>query len=192
MFLHLWSQQQIGIAELLQALFLLLLIVVPTVLKFFGEQTAQKERKRLTEKDLKEKLLDAFQTAVAEEPREEPVVRPRPKKERKRKQPELVMETDNEFPTRGTPLVRELAPQGEGSRFDAKPGTLDSSQILSPSVEPTVQPTLESMTGIYDAPPGGESSAQALLTVDLFRVLTTPNGVRQAVVLGEILRRPDF
>ena len=192
----LWAQQQEPhwLVVLGQLLFLLLIFVVPTVLKFFGEQAAQKERQRLakTDEDLQEKLLDAFRAAVTEESREEQVVRPRLKKDRKRRQIESVLEADAELPTRGTPLVRELAPQGEGSRFDAQPGTLDASQILAPSIEPTVQPTLESMTGIYDAPPGGEQNAQTPLAVDIFRMLTTPGGVRQAVVLSEILRRPEY
>ena len=187
-----WAQQQIGIGELIQLLFLILIVVVPTVLRFFGEHAAQKQRQRLTEEEVQKHLLDAFNAAVAEESREEPVIRPRPKKERKRKPTDSVLATDAEPPTRGTPLSRELAPQGEGSRFDAKPGTLEASQILTPSVEPTVQPTLESMTGIYDVHYGGETNTQMPLVVDMFRMLTTPDGVRQAIVLSEILRRPEW
>ena len=190
----LWAQrQQGGVEQLFQLLLVLLLFVVPTVIKFFGEKAAQKGRQRLAEEEMQKHLLDAFNTVVTEESGEEPspVVRPKPKKERKRKQTDLVVENGDVFPTRGT-LSRELAPQGEGSRFDVTSGTFDGAQILMPSVEPTVQPALESMTGIYDAPPGSDQNLPTPLAVDIFRMLTTPNGVRQAVVLGEILRRPEL
>ena len=183
-----WAQQPNGIVELLQLLFVLLLIVVPAVIKFFAAQTAQKNQRQLEEQSLEEQLREAFNAAVAEESG----VRPRPKPAKKRKPTELVLELDDDRSARGSPLVRELAPQGEGARFDASPGTFDSSLALTPSVEPTVQPTLDSMTGIYDAPPDSEHLAQTALAVDIYQMLTTPSGIRQAVVLGEILKRPEY
>ena len=189
--LPLWAQQPKGFAELFQFLVVLLIFVVPAVIKYFAERTANKDRKRLEEQAVENHLRDVFlRESLGEETSEVTRVRPRPKKERKRKQAELVLGPVDEPPTHGTPLSRGLAPQGEGARFDAQPGTLDASQILSPSIEPTVQPMLESLTGIYDSPPGGEQPAQTPLAVDIYRMLTTPGGIRQAVVLGEILRRP--
>ena len=183
--LPLWAQQN-DIFELIKALAILLLIVVPAIIKFFAAQAAQNAPRRQAERTLEQHLRETFSAGEQEE------VRQRPKQVKKRKRAEAAFESANDRPAHGTPLVRELAPQGEGSRFDVRPGTLDGTLILTPSVEPTVQPTLESMTGIYDAPPGGEQAAQTPLAVDIFQMLTTPGGIRQAVVLGEILKRPEF
>ena len=189
-FFPLWAQRN-GFAELMQLLIVLLVIVVPTIIKFFGELTANKDRRRLEEQAIEKHLHDIFNRATTDgEVTEATNVRPRPKKERKRKRAELVLESIDDQPTRGMSLSRELAPQGEGSRFEVQPGTLDGSLVLTPSIEPTVQPTLDSMTGIYDTPPGSEHPNQVLLAADIYRMLTTPTGIRQAIVLGEILRRP--
>ena len=190
-FLSLWAQAN-DFVGLIQALLVLLLIVVPAVIKYFSAKAAQKDQQRLAEKTLEQRLHEAF-SAVAEDIPEEPVARPRPKPPKKRKQTTgTLVSADDRSPTRGTRLSRELTPQGEGSRFDVQPGTLDGSLTLTPSVEPTVQPMLESMTGIYDTPFGSEQSIQTPLAVDIFQLLTTPSGIRQAVVLGEILKRPEF
>ena len=185
----LWAQAN-GMAELIQALLVLLLIVVPAVIKYFSAKAAQKNQ-QLAEKTLEQHLHEAFSVAD-EELAEQPVARPRPKPPKKRKQPESTIGSAGNRQTHGTRLSRELAPQGEGTRFDAMPGTLDASLTLTPSVEPTVQPTLESLTGIYDAPSDSEQSTQTPLAVDIFQMLTTPSGIRQAVVLGEILKRPEL
>jgi len=188
--LSLWAQQN-GFAELVKLLIVLLIIVVPAVIKFFGELAAKTDRRRREELAIEKHLRDVFsQTPTDKEVPEAVLGRPRPKKERKRKRAELVLEPIDEHTIRGMSLSRELAPQGEGSRFESRPGTLDGSLVLTPSIESTVQPTLDSMTGIYDAPSGSAHSAQTSLAVDIYRMLTTPSGIRQAVILGEILRRP--
>ena len=194
-FIPLWAQQQQQnvIGELFQLLIILLVFVVPAVIKYFTGQAALKKQQQLAEQTLEEHLREAFSTAAAEEAPKEFVVRQRPKPPKKRKRTELVLESDTDQPTAHRPsLSRELAPQGEGIRFEARPGTFDASQTLIPRVEPTVQPMLDSMTGIYDVPSDGKQSTHTLLAVDILRMFTTPSGAQQAVVLGEILKRPEF
>ncbi len=189
--ISLWAQQQQnGIAEFIPIIIMLLLFVLPNVLKYFAEQAAKKKQREIEERQQQKRLQDVFSLSSAAEEVSPP---PKPKKERRRKKTELVPSVDAERSTHGTRLSRELTPQGEGVRFDARPGTLDATQVLAPSVEPTVQPMLESMTGIYDAPSASEQSADAApLARDIFQTLSTPNGLRQTVILSEIFKRPEY
>ena len=115
---------------------------------------------------------------------------PKPKRSRKRQRPveKLTPETQSE-PTRRKALARELNPQGEGTRFDAQPGTLDESQIVAPSIEPTVKPQLESLTGVFETQTENMSQQSG---INLQQLLTTPDGIRQAILLAEIMKRPEF
>ncbi|MDR1484118.1 MAG: hypothetical protein LBT09_04770 [Planctomycetaceae bacterium] len=89
-------------------------------------------------------------------------------------------------------LARELPQQGHGSRFEAAPGTLNAIQ-LAPTVEATVNPDLDSLTGIYDQPAqSSNDNSQSQNAINLYNILTTPEGVRNSVVLSEILNRPQF
>jgi len=98
-------------------------------------------------------------------------------------------------PTRKKALVKTLAPQGEGHRFVADPGTLDTTNIVAPTIDPTVKADLGSMTGIYD-----QQSAAARATrrtaptveVNLLHILQRPEGICQAVILAEIMNRPAW
>ncbi|MDR1052890.1 MAG: hypothetical protein LBL39_01835, partial [Planctomycetaceae bacterium] len=87
-------------------------------------------------------------------------------------------------------LTRELPQQGQGSRFEAAPGTLASIQ-LTPQVEATVKPELDSLTGIYDPKEQDENSTNQL-SINLIELLTTPEGIRNSVILSEILNRPNY
>ena len=87
-------------------------------------------------------------------------------------------------------LANALQPQGVGVRFEASPGTFDSSQIVTPSVEPTINPNLESMTGAFDVQTPTNDFFKDRL--GLRQLLTTPKGIRQAVILSEIMKRPEF
>lgn len=89
-------------------------------------------------------------------------------------------------------LTRELAPQGEGRRFEADPGTLNTTNLVAPSIESSVMPILESMTGIYDAAPASSEQQDQPLTLDIQKLITKPDGIRQAIILSEILKRPEF
>ncbi|GHT14998.1 hypothetical protein FACS1894170_12420 [Planctomycetales bacterium] len=92
-------------------------------------------------------------------------------------------------PIKRQPLIRTLMPQGEGSRFDAAPGALDTSSIVSSAVEATVQPQLESLTGIYEqVQPYNESGGTN--AAGLPRFLTSMEDIRSAVVLAEIFGPP--
>ena len=98
-------------------------------------------------------------------------------------------------PPRQKTLVKKLSPQGEGQRFLVDPGTLDASNIVAPTIDPTVKPDLGSLTGIYE-----QQSAAARATrrtaptveVNLLNILVKPEGICQAVILAEIMNRPTW
>ena len=91
-------------------------------------------------------------------------------------------------------LVKKLAPQGEGHRFVADPGTLDTSHIVSSSIDPTVKPELGSITGIYDqdAAMGTTRRTAPTIELNLLESLKRPEGICQAVILAEIMNRPAW
>ncbi|MDR0870449.1 MAG: hypothetical protein LBN39_06610, partial [Planctomycetaceae bacterium] len=117
------------------------------------------------------------------------------RKRKRRKQPKeednyvLVLDDDPPQPHRGT-LSKELNPLGEGTRIEAAPGTLNASQIVAPSIEPTVKPELESLTGIYETTASGV--VQNVQTFDAKKMLTQPDGIRQGIIWSEILKRPEW
>ena len=98
-------------------------------------------------------------------------------------------------PSRHKALAKKLAPQGEGQRFAVDPGTLDASNIVASTIDPTVKPDLGSITGIYE-----QQSAAARATrrtaptveVNLFDSLTRPGGICQAIILAEVMNRPAW
>ncbi len=127
--------------------------------------------------------------------RQEQQHRPPEREARPAPRPEMAWEQDRiqEEEQRGrTALVRELAPQGVGQRFEVAPGTLDASNLEGTSLEPTVKPTLDSMTGIYEASPTSEERPDQPLTLDIQKLMARPEGIRQAIILAEILKRPDY
>ncbi len=185
-FATLWGQPAGGGGgDVIKLLIALLVLVGPILFRFLAEQGAKKDQKPLDDKEMQKQLHDAFASTPTEE---EPAGSNRAKRERKRKrtggvEPESTTASN-------VALSRQLAPQGEGSRFEAHPGTLGG-LTLTPTVEPTVQPMLESLTGIYDEPTTS-ASQQSPLATELFQLLSTPTGIRQAVILGEILKRPEY
>ena len=95
-------------------------------------------------------------------------------------------------PPRRQALSKKLAPQGEGHRFEADPGTLDPSQILSPTIDPTVRPDLYSMTGIYEQGVQYADRSKPTISLNLSDCLAKPEGIVQAVILAEILNKPAW
>jgi hypothetical protein len=93
--------------------------------------------------------------------------------------------------TRGS-LSRSLPQQGQGTRFEAVPGTLDASQIVAPAINPNVNPTLESMTGIYDNNSPSIESNITEQTINIHNILTSPDGIRNSIILAEILTHPKY
>jgi type IV secretory pathway VirB10-like protein len=88
-------------------------------------------------------------------------------------------------------LRKTLSPQGEGSRFDAAPGTLDTSALVTPSVEVTVNPQLGSLTDIYEqAQTYNDSVSGTADAAGLQRFLTSVDDIRSAVILAEIFGPP--
>ncbi|MDR0337848.1 MAG: hypothetical protein LBI18_12240 [Planctomycetaceae bacterium] len=183
----LWSQ---GGGEQIIGVIIFLLLVVGQILKAYFDarsvQTGEEKtlRKPKPHSDLEESLNQVSFSQATKPPRE---------RKRISRKSSLVTETisENARKTRGT-LSRELAPQGEGSRFETTTGTLHSSQIIAPSIEPTVQPMLESMTGIYETASVASENQSQSLTLDVQKLLAGSEGLRQAVILAEILKRPNF
>jgi hypothetical protein len=179
----LWSQGGGGI------ILLLLLVVAQALKAYFDARSARAEEGKISKKSTQQDSDAESDDYLS--------LQPKPRKERKRSSKkqsvlkETVISADNNRKIRGT-LSRELAPQGEGTRFEAAPGTLDESQIVAPSVEPTVKSMLESMTGIYEASPTSSEPQSQPLTLDIQKLIAKPEGVRQAIILAEILKRPNY
>ena|GEM_PF-1873733 len=89
-------------------------------------------------------------------------------------------------------LSKKLSPQGEGHRFYADPGTLNVSQIVTPSIDPTVKPDLYSITGIYEEGALFADRSQPAISINLADTLAQPNGIIQAVILAEIFNKPAW
>lgn len=91
-------------------------------------------------------------------------------------------------------LVKKLAPQGEGHRFVADPGTLDTSNIVASTIDPTVKPGLGSITGIYeqDVAIGATQQTVPMLELNLLDGLRKPEGICHAIIFAEIMNRPAW
>jgi len=106
-----------------------------------------------------------------------------------------VFDVPRNEPPRQKALVKKLSPQGEGRRFVADPGTLDATNIVAPTIDPTVKPDLGSMTGIYEqqsAAARATRRAVPTIEVNLLDFLQRPEGICQAVILAEIMNRPAW
>ena len=89
-------------------------------------------------------------------------------------------------------LSKTLSPQGEGHRFDTDPGTLNTARIVAPTIDPMVNPHLESITGIYEEGAMFGDRVQPAITLNLADCFAKPEGIVQAVILSEILKRPAW
>jgi hypothetical protein len=198
----LWSQA--GGEQIIGAIIFLLLVVAQILKAYFDARSARigEEKNKPGQKSARKLIIDEqsdsddpFSQIFSQISQPYQTAQTKPPRERKRttRKQSLVTETSTETArkTRGT-LSRELAPQGEGARFETTTGTLNPSQIIAPSIEPTVKPMLESMTGIYEASPTTSELQPQSLTFDIHKLIASPEGIRQAVLLSEILKRPDF
>ncbi|MDR1142030.1 MAG: hypothetical protein LBL62_10080, partial [Planctomycetaceae bacterium] len=178
----LWSQG--GVEQFIGAIIFLLLIIAQILKAYFNTRSIQAEEENRLQKQI--------QISDLEEDLEEPLnpfpvlQTAKPSRERKRTHRKQSFATESTpetaRKTRGT-LSRELAPQGEGSRFETTTGTLNQSQIIAPSIESTVKPMLESITGIYETPPVSSEDQSQPLTLDIQKLIASPGGLRQAVLL---------
>ena len=89
-------------------------------------------------------------------------------------------------------LVKKLSPQGEGQRFAVDPGTLNTTNIVAPTIDPHVKPELESITGIYEQGVTFGESPPPAISLNLADWLARPEGICQAVLFAEILNRPAW
>jgi hypothetical protein len=95
-------------------------------------------------------------------------------------------------PSQRQALSKKLSPQGEGQRFDADPGTLDTARVLAPTIDSTVKPELESITGIYEEGVMFAEGSKPAITLNIADYLAKPEGIVHAVILSEILNRPAW
>jgi len=107
-----------------------------------------------------------------------------------------VFDEPKRAPTRQQALVKTLSTQGEGHRFEADPGTLNTSHIVAPSIDPTIKPDLGSMTGIYEQQSAATKAATRrtapTVEVNLLEGLMKPEGLCQAIIFAEIMNRPAW
>jgi hypothetical protein len=199
----LWSQA--GGEQIIGAIIFLLLVIAQIFKAYFDARSARigEEKNKPVQKSARQPTVDEqsdsenpFSQTLSQIPvQTAQTAQTKPLRERKRttrkqyRVTETAVEPDRK--TRGT-LSRELAPQGEGARFETSTGTLDPLQIVAPTIESTVKPMLESMTGIYEASPTSAELQPQSLTFDVHKLIASPEGIRQAVFLSEILKRPDF
>ena len=130
------------------------------------------------------------------------ITRPKPSKQQKpgkmrlseRQSPKNVWDVPGSTstdPFKKQALAKKLSPQGEGRRFEADPGTLDPTRIVAPTIDPTVKPELESITGIYDGEAAStEKRSTPAMALNVADWLAKPEGIWQAVILAEVLNRP--
>jgi len=125
-----------------------------------------------------------------------PIKQQKPNKQRLTDGQRSVFDDMKAEPIRQKALIKKLAPQGEGHRFVAAPGTLDATSIVAPTIDPTVKPDLGSMTGIYDQQSAAARAATRqtapTVEVNLLDILKRPEGICQAVILAEIMNRPTW
>ena len=107
-----------------------------------------------------------------------------------------VFDEPKKAPSRQQALVKTLSTQGEGHRFEADPGTLNTSNIVAPTIDPTVKPDLGSMTGIYEQQSAAARAATRRIAptveVNLLDGLMKPEGLCQAIIFAEIMNRPAW
>ncbi|MDR2642787.1 MAG: hypothetical protein LBC74_08325 [Planctomycetaceae bacterium] len=163
-----------------------------------ARQTAINKAKSNAEKQNQNQNYSTNQDQVAEQ---EIIYTSKPSEQKKKRnfrkaQPqipdEIIDNTTKEPKNTRKVLVRELPQQGQGSRFEVAPGTLKSIQ-LTPIVEATVNTELDSLTGIYEQhTQNTEEDKQTQNIINLNDILTTHEGIRNSVILSEILNRPHF
>lgn len=151
-------------------------------------------------------IKEASETSKQQKPDAEDdlviIARPKPGKQAKTskqrsltRQPQgegLGMLDDSTKSIKRQALSKKLSPQGEGQRFDADPGTLDTAHIVAPTFDSTVKPELESITGIYEAGAVYTDRSKSAITLNIANYLTKPEGIIQAVLFAEILKRPAW
>jgi len=132
---------------------------------------------------------------------DKPIKQPKPNKQQRLtegqpiRRPMSVFDSPKTEPPRQKALVKTLAPQGVGHRFAVDPGTLDTSNIVAPSIDPTVKADLGSMTGIYEqqsAAMGAARRTAPTIELNIFDSLKRPEGICQAVIFAEVMNRPAW
>ena len=135
---------------------------------------------------------DAEQDELVIIPRPKPVKQPRENRSRSLARQPLEDDPYVSTPVKRQALSKKLSPQGEGHRFEADPGSLDAARIVAPTIDPTVKPELESITGIYEEGASFSDRSTPAITLNLADYLAKPEGVIQAVILAEIMNRPAW
>jgi hypothetical protein len=99
---------------------------------------------------------------------------------------------ESSSPKKRQALSKKLSPQGEGQRFETAPGTLEAARIVAPTIDPSMKPELESITGIYEEGAVFAERSKPAITLNIADFLAKPEGIVQAVILAEIFNRPAW
>lgn len=124
--------------------------------------------------------------------RPKPVKQPRENKQRSPVRQSLGDALNISASPKRQALSKELSAQGEGHRFDTAPGTLDSARIVAPTIDPSVKPELESITGIYEEGAVYAERSKSAITLNIADFLSKPEGIVRAIIFAEILDRPAW
>ena len=169
------------------ALIVLIIMVVTQIIKSIKENAeAAKHQKSDTDSDLV--IITQPKRPVKQTQRISKAVRPAERQSWRDER--SVFDTPGTASPKRQALTKELAPQGEGLRFEADPGTLDAANIVAPTIDPTVKPELDSLTGIYDEGAQFADKSKPAVTLNIADYLTKPEGIVHAIILAEILNRP--
>ena len=162
-------------------LIIVILMIVAHIIKAMKESAAAKQQEPDSDED---------ELVIISRPK--PVKQPQGNKQRSRVRQSLGESLDSSVPQKRQALSKKLSPQGEGQRFETAPGTLDASQIVASTIDPSMKPELESITGIYEEGAMFAERSKPAITLNIADFLAKPEGIVQAVILAEILNRPAW
>ena len=162
-------------------LIIVILIIVANIIKAMKESAAAKRQES-----------ESYEDELVIISRPKPAKLPQGNKQRSRDRQSLGEPLDNSASQKRQALSKKLSPQGEGKRFETTPGTLDAAHIVASTIDPSMKPELESITGIYEEGAVFAERSKPAITLNIADFLTKPEGIVQAVILAEILNRPAW
>ena len=168
-------------AHTIGTLIIVILIIVANIIKAMKEGAVAKRQ---------EPDIEADELVIISRPK--PVKQQQGNKQRSRIRQSLGEPLDSSAPQKRQALSKKLSPQGEGQRFETAPGTLDTAQIVAPTIDPSMKPELESITGIYEEGAVFAERAKPAIALNIADFLAKPEGIVQAVIFAEIFNRPAW
>jgi len=165
-----------------------IIIIIAQIVKSIRESSVPPQPPRGNQKDSDEVVIISRPKPSKQPPRKPQ----RPPERQSWRDERSVFDAPQAEAPRQKALVKKLSPQGEGQRFAVDPGTLDTSHIVAPTIDPTVKPELESITGIYEQGVSFGEPTKPAISLNLADWLAKPEGICQAVIFAEIINRPTW